>query len=122
MDNQDYVVPSEQQEKLEDILDELRVPSDHKGTQQNADGSWPVHLTTEEIQVVAEFLSTRVKVLNYLERTVEPLQVGKTYRVNPSGSHVVDNGRGQPIRCDVEPFDRPARRRAPDHDSMGPMK
>ncbi len=56
------------------------------------------------------------------ESEIEPLQVGKTYRVNPAGSHTIDNGRGQPIQVDVEPFDRPARRRAPDHDSMGPMK
>lgn len=53
---------------------------------------------------------------------IESLQVGKTYRVNPTGSHTIDNGRGQPIQVDVEPFDRPARRKAPDHDSMGPMK
>jgi len=27
-------------------------------------------------------------------------EVGFTYRVNPEGKYVMDNGRGFPIRCD----------------------
>ena len=75
--------------------------------------------TFERIPGVAEQLH---KLSEELKVEIEPLQTGKTYRVNPAGSHTIDDGRGQPIQVDVTPYERPARRRAPDHDSMGPMK
>ena len=70
MDNQDYVVPSDQQKLLEDMLDNLQVPCSRIGLHEDCKERNPqmeiphaTHLTTGQVQLVSEFLSTKVKVL-----------------------------------------------------------
>lgn len=52
------------------------------------------------IATIEEQIQEIMKLLEEGKLQAAEIEVGFTYRVNPNGKYVMDNGRGFPIRCD----------------------